>query len=116
MARVKRGTTAHKRRMHALEDAKGFRWGRKSKFRLAKDALRHAGQYAFRDRKAKKRDFRALWQTHINAMTREQGLSYSKFIAALKKKNIVIDRKILSQLASDRPELFAKIIEKATQA
>lgn len=113
MARVKRGTIANKRRKHALKDAKGFRWGRKSKFRLAKDALRHAGEYAFRDRKAKKGEFRQLWQTSINATAREHGISYSKFASMLKKKNIMLDRKILSQLATERPAVFKKIIEAA---
>ncbi|MBI2574072.1 MAG: 50S ribosomal protein L20 [Candidatus Wildermuthbacteria bacterium] len=113
MARVKRGATAHKRRKRALEDTKGFRWGRKSKFRLAKDALRHAGEYAFRDRKAKKGEFRALWQTHINSAVRGNGISYSKFASMLKKKNIALDRKILSELAAHHPDVFKKIIESA---
>ena len=110
MPRVKRGTTAKKRRKHVLQHAKGFKWGRKSKYRLAKDALRHAWTYAYRDRKANKREFRALWQIQINAASREQGVSYSKFMGQLKKKNIVLDRKVLAQLAEQKPEAFAAII------
>lgn len=112
MARVKRGATAHRRRKNVLKYAKGFRWQRKSKYRLAKDALRHAWAYAFRDRKTKKRNFRQLWQTNINAATRAQGLSYSVFISLLKKNNIEVNRNILSKLAQEKPELFKEIIEK----
>jgi len=112
MARVKRGKTAHKRRKHLLKYAKGFRWGRKSKYKLAKDALYHAWRYAYRDRKAKKREFRALWQIQINAACRQQGLSYSKFIHGLKQKKIELDRKILSDLAQNHPQIFEKIVEK----
>ncbi len=112
MVRVKRGKTAHKRRKHLLKYAKGFRWGRKTKYRQAKEALYHAWRYAFRDRKAKKREFRKLWQIQINAACRQFGLSYSKFIAGLKKNKIEIDRKILSQLAQNHPQIFEKIVEK----
>lgn len=111
MVRVKRGKTAHKRRKHILKYAKGFRWGRKSKYRLAKDALYHAWEYAYRDRRTKKREFRKLWQTQINAACRKSGISYSKFIAGLKKDKIELDRKILSQLARENPEVFGKIIK-----
>ena len=113
MPRVKRGKTAHKRRKRLLKQAKGFRWGRKSKYRLAKDALYHAWEYAYRDRKVKKREFRKLWQTQINAACRQEGLSYSKFIAGLKKKKIEIDRKILSELARENKDIFKKIAEEA---
>lgn len=113
MARVKRGTTANKRRKNILKQAKGFKWGRKSKYRLAKDAVAHAGVYAFRDRKVKKRIFRKLWQIQISAAL-GNAISYSKFIAELKKNNIEIDRKILSELGKTRPETFKKIIEKVT--
>ena len=112
MVRVKRGKAAHKRRKKVLKQAKGFRWGRKSKYRLAKDALFHAWTHAYRDRKNKKRSFRALWQTQINAACREQKISYSKFINALKKNRVEIDRKILSQLAQNYPQIFDKIIKK----
>ncbi|PIS40272.1 MAG: 50S ribosomal protein L20, partial [Candidatus Nealsonbacteria bacterium CG08_land_8_20_14_0_20_36_22] len=79
MVRVKRGKTAHRRRKNLLKHTKGFRWGRKSKYRLAKEALLHAWKYAYRDRRTKKREFRKLWQIQINAACREQGLSYSRF-------------------------------------
>ena len=112
MVRVKRGTTAHKRRKNVLKHTKGFRWGRKSKYKAAKEALMHARTYAYRDRKVKKREFRKLWQTQINAACRPCGISYSKFIAELKKNKIEIDRKILSELAKKYPEIFKKIAEK----
>ncbi len=112
MVRIKRGKIAHKRRKHLLKYAKGFRWGRKSKYKAAKDALHHAWEYAYRDRKAKKREFRKLWNIQINAACRQQGISYSKFIAGLKKNKIELDRKILSQLAQNHPEIFEKIVEK----
>ena len=112
MVRVKRGKIAHKRRKHLLKHTKGFRWGRKSKYRLAKDALLHAWSYAYRDRKRKKRNFRNLWQVQINAACRQQGTSYSKFIAGLKKNNIKLDRKILASLAQKYPQVFEKILEK----
>lgn len=111
MARVKRGTIAHKRRKHTLSATKGFRWGRKSKFRLAKDALQHAGAYAFRDRKAKKRTFRAQWQISINAAGRAQGVSYSTLASRLRRSNIALDRKILSQIAISHPQVFKNIVE-----
>jgi len=114
MVRVKRGTIAHKRRKRVLKQVKGFRWGRKSKYRLAKDALFHAWTHAYRDRKIKKRTFRSLWQIQINAFVRQKGISYSKFIHALKKNKIEIDRKILSELAREHPKIFEKIIEKVT--
>lgn len=110
MARVKRGTIAKKRRKHVLQHTKGFKWGRKSKYRLAKDALRHAWAYAYRDRKAKKRTMRALWQIQVNAATRSKGVTYSRFMGQLKKKNIALDRKILATLAEEKPETFQKIL------
>lgn len=110
MTRVKRGITAHKRRKNIIKQAKGFKWGRKSKYKLAKDALKHAWTYAYRDRKVKKRDFRRLWQIKINAAVRQQGMTYSRFIEALKKANIELDRKILATLAEKKPEIFAKIV------
>ena len=113
MTRVKRGTTAHKRRKHLLKQAKGFHWGRKAKYRLAKDALYHAWEYAYRDRKAKKREFRSLWQIQINAACKQEGISYSKFIAGLKKKKIGLDRKVLSELAKENKDVFKKIVEES---
>ena len=112
MVRVKRGKIAHKRRKYLLKYAKGFRWGRKVKYRQAKEALYHAWRYAYRDRKAKKRDFRALWQIQINAACRQLGISYSKFIYGLKKNKIELDRKILANLAQNHPQIFEKIVEK----
>jgi len=112
MTRVKRGTTAHKRRKNILKHTKGFRWGRKSKYKAAKEALLHAWSYAYRDRKTKKREFRKLWQIRINSACRKQGMTYSHFIHALKEKKIEIDRKILAELVKDQPQIFKKIIEK----
>lgn len=87
-------------------------WGRKSKYRLAKDALRHAWMHAYKDRRLKKRATRGLWNVQINAAVRAQGLTYSKFINGLKKNKIELDRKILADLAQNNPEIFSKIIEK----
>lgn len=112
MARVKRGKIAHKRRKYLLKHAKGFRWGRKKKYRLAKVAVMKAWRYAYRDRKAKKRDFRALWQIKINAACRLHGISYSKFIYGLKKNKIALDRKILADLTQNHSEIFERIVEK----
>ncbi len=112
MARVKRGKTKHKKRERLLKQVKGFRWGRKSKYRQAKEALAHAWTYAYRDRKTKKREFRKLWQMQINAACRECGISYSNFINNLKKNKIELNRKILSELAKNHQEIFKKIIEK----
>jgi large subunit ribosomal protein L20 len=111
MVRIKRGTTAHKRRKNVLKKTKGFRWGRKSKYRLAKEAVLHAFSYSFAGRKRKKRDFRRLWQVQISASLKNVGLSYSQFINQLKKKGIALDRKILANLANERPEIFSRIIK-----
>jgi len=111
MSRIKRSVQARKHRKNILKHAKGFKYGRKSKFKSAKDALRHAWTYAFRDRKAKKRTNRGLQNLRINAATREKGLTYSRFIAGLKAKKIGLDRKVLSQLAQSHPEIFSKIVE-----
>ena len=113
MVRVKRGVSAHKKRERLLKYAKGFKWGRKSKERLAKEALLHAWTNAFVGRKLKKRDARALWQVKIGAASRANGLSYSKLIAKLKTKNIGLDRKILSELAQNHPGVFATVMQKA---
>jgi len=112
MTRVKRGTIANKRKKNLLKYAKGFRWGRKSKYKAAKDALRHAWTYAYRDRRTKKREFRKLWQIQINAACRKASISYNKFISKLKENKIELDRKILSNLAKNHPQIFEKIIEK----
>ncbi|MBU2564543.1 50S ribosomal protein L20 [Patescibacteria group bacterium] len=111
MTRVKRGVQKRKRKKKIIKQAKGFKWGRKSKYRLAKEALKHAWTYSYRDRRNKKRSFRRLWQIQINAMCRENGISYSRFINALKKNEIIIDRKILAQLVQDHPDIFVKIID-----
>jgi large subunit ribosomal protein L20 len=111
MTRVKRGVQKRKRKKKIIKQAKGYKWSRKSKYRAAKEALQHAWTYAYRDRKTKKRDFRRLWQIKINAICRENGISYSRFINALKKSNIIIDRKILADLAQNHPEIFKKIID-----
>jgi len=112
MVRVKKGKAARKHRKHLLKYAKGFRWGRKRKYRLAKDALRHAWRYAYRDRRTKKREFRKLWQIQISAACRQAGFNYSKFVAGLKKNKIGLDRKILSNLAEQHPDIFKKIVDK----
>jgi large subunit ribosomal protein L20 len=110
MPRVKRGTIAHKKREKTLKLTKGFRWGRKSKERAAKEALLHALSRSFRGRKEKKRNFRKLWSVKINAAVRAEGLTYSRFIDALKKKKIILDRKILADLAEHEPAVFKKIV------
>jgi len=115
MVRVKRGTTSLKRRRNVLKQTKGFRWGRKSKERLAKEALLHAYTHSFNDRRKKKRDFRKLWQIKIGAASKQNGVSYSKFIDRLKKANIGLDRKVLAQLAEHKPETFKKILEKVSK-
>ncbi len=112
MTRVKRGTIANKRRKNVLSQVKGYRFGRSTKERAAKDAIAHAGTYAFAHRRDKKSDKRRLWQVQINAAVREVGLSYSKFIGALKVAKIEVDRKILSELASSKPETFKRVLAK----
>ena len=110
MTRVKRGTIAHKKRERTLKKTKGFRWGRKSKERAAKEALLHSLSKKFKGRKEKKRVARSRWQVQISAAVRPEGMSYSVFINALKKKNVALDRKILADLAEHEPEIFKKII------
>ena len=114
MSRVKRGKIAHKKREKLLKYTKGYKWGRKSKERAAKEALLHAWTHAFRGRKEKKRNYRRLFTVKINAASRENELSYSKFIAALKNKNIKLDRKILADIAENHPKVFKKITEFVT--
>ena len=113
MPRVKRGVIANKRRRNVLKNTKGFRWGRKSKERAAKEALLHAWTHAFRGRKEKKRVYRQLWNVKINAAIRAEGMSYSKFIAALKKNKIALDRKILADLAVAHPDVFKAVAKAA---
>jgi len=113
MPRVKRGVTAHARHKKVLDQAKGFRGRRGNVFRVAKEAVMKAGQYAYRDRRAKKRVFRALWIARINAGARELGLSYSALMNGLKKAAIDIDRKVLADLAVADKAAFAKIVGEA---
>lgn len=113
MPRVKRGVTARARHKKVLALAKGFRGRRKNVFRIAKQAVMKAGQYAYRDRRAKKREFRRLWIARINAGSRALGLTYSKFIAGIKKASIEIDRKVLADMAVNDPAAFASIVEQA---
>jgi len=100
-----------KRRRNILKAVKGYRFGRSTKERQAKEAISHAGAHAFAHRRKKKNDFRRLWQIKINALARENGISYSKLIGALKKKEIALDRKILADLAENNPETFSKVIK-----
>ncbi len=111
MPRVKRGKIQNKKRKAVLKQTKGFRWGRKSKERAAKEALLHALSRSFRGRKEKKRVYRKLWNVKINAVSRDNGMSYSKLIAALKAKKVKLDRKILADLAKNEPKVFAKVVE-----
>src|SRR3989344_8794618 len=111
MTRVKRGVIAHKKREKLLRYTKGFKWGRKSKERAAKEALLHAWTHMFQGRKQKKRDYRALWNVKISAAAREHGFNYSRLIEALKKKNVKLDRKILADLAQNEPKIFQKVVE-----
>ena|SRR3989344_9628423 len=111
MARVKRGTTKLKRRRNVLKQVKGYKGQRSKKERVAKEAIFHAGKHAFAHRRDKKNDFRKLWEVRINAAVRPHGLSYSKFIGALKKKNIALNRKMLADIAQKNPEVFARIVQ-----
>lgn len=110
MTRVKKAVNALKSRKNILRKVKGYRFGRSTKERMAQEAIFHAGSYSFAHRRDKKNDFRKLWNVRINAALGET-LSYSQFIGALKKKNIVVDRKILSQIAADAPDTFKRIVE-----
>jgi large subunit ribosomal protein L20 len=113
MSRVKRGVTAHARHKKVLDKAKGYRGARSKVFRVAKQAVTKAGQYAYRDRRQKKRQFRALWIARINAGARENGMSYSVFMNGLKKAEIEIDRKVLSDIAIFDKPAFSALVEKA---
>ena len=113
MARVKRGVTAHAKHKKIIEKAKGYRGRRKNVYRVAIQAVTKAGQYAFRDRHQRKRQFRALWIARINAAARECGLSYSRFMNGLKKAAIEIDRKVLADIAVYDKPAFAALAEKA---
>jgi large subunit ribosomal protein L20 len=112
MPRVKRGVIAHARHKKILALAKGYRGRRKNVFRIAKQAVMKAGQYAYRDRRTRKRVFRQLWIARINAASRQLGVTYSKFMAGLKKAHIDIDRKVLADMAVNDPAAFGSIVEK----
>lgn len=112
MPRVKRGVTAHARHKKILKLAKGFRGRRKNVFRIAKQAVMKAGQYAYRDRRTRKRVFRQLWIARINAASRELGVTYSKFMAGLRKAGIGLDRKVLADMAVNDPAAFGAVMEK----
>jgi large subunit ribosomal protein L20 len=116
MARVKRGVTSHAKHKKVLDQAKGFRGRRKNTIRAAKAAVDRSMQYAYRDRKNRKRTFRALWIQRLNAAVREAGLTYSRFIDGLNKAGIEIDRKVLSEMAIHEPVAFRAIVEKAKGA
>jgi large subunit ribosomal protein L20 len=116
MARVKRGVTARRRHKKILEEAKGYYGFRRSVLRIAKQAVTKAGQYAYRDRKQKKRVFRALWITRINAQARTHDMSYSRLVDGLKKASIEIDRRVLADLAVHDKDAFAAIVGKAKAA
>jgi len=116
MARVKRGVTSHAKHKKVLKAVKG-QWGRrKNTIRIARQAMEKAMQYAYRDRRNKKRDFKSLWIQRINAGVRAEGLTYSKFIHGLSKSGIKLDRKILAEIAYDNPEAFKTIVKKAQSA
>ncbi|MDD5489801.1 MAG: 50S ribosomal protein L20 [Candidatus Moranbacteria bacterium] len=111
MSRVKRGKIASKRRKKVLKMTKGYMWRRKTNYVAAKEALLKAGQYAYRDRRAKKRTFRNLWILRLNAALRENGEKYSSFVKKLTDKKIALDRKVLSELAMKFPKQFKKLVE-----
>ncbi len=113
MSRVTNAVATRQRKKKIFRKAKGFWGGRRRLYRIAKEAVMRAGQFAYRDRRAKKRDFRSLWIVRINAACRSHGISYNAFISGLKKNSIAIDRKILAELAVSQPEVFAKVVEAA---
>ncbi len=116
MSRVKRGVTAHARHKKVLKAAEGYYGRRKSTIRIAKQAVEKAGQYAYRDRRNKKRNFRALWIQRINAAVRDHGLTYGRFIDGLMKAEVAVDRKVLSDLAITEPAAFAALVVQAKSA
>ena len=116
MARVKRGVTSHAKHKKVLDQAKGFYGRRKNTIRIAKQAVEKSMQYAYRDRKNRKRTFRALWIQRLNAAAREHGLTYSRLIDGLAKAGVEVDRKVLSDIAIREPETFAAIVAQAKAA
>jgi large subunit ribosomal protein L20 len=115
MSRVKRGLTSHAKHKKVLQLNKGYRMTKRRLIRVAKESMLHAGEYAFRGRKLKKRDMRSLWITRINSSVAKMDLSYNQFINALKKADIDLDRKVLSDLAVEDPEVFKIIVDKAKE-
>lgn len=115
MARVKGGLMAQKRRRNILDEVKGYRFGRSTKKKQAREAIYHAQTYAFAHRKDKKNDFRRLWTVRINAALMAHGLKYSRFIKALKDKQIELDRKVLATLAVENPESFDRVVAEVTK-
>ncbi|WP_417671240.1 50S ribosomal protein L20 [Roseibium sp.] len=116
MSRVKRGVTAHARHKKVLKAAKGYYGRRKNTIRVAKQAVEKAAQYAYRDRKAKKRNFRSLWIQRINAAARQEGLTYGRFIDGLNKAGVEVDRKVLADLAVNQPDAFKALVTQAQGA
>jgi len=116
MSRIKRGVTTRAKHKRILEQAKGYRGRRKNTIRVARQAVEKAGQYAYRDRRVKKRNFRALWIQRINAAVRDYGLTYGRFIDGLSKAEVAVDRKVLSDLAITQPEAFGALVAKAKAA
>lgn len=116
MSRVKRGVTAHARHRKVIKKAKGYYGRRKNTFRVANQAVEKAGQYAYRDRRARKRNFRSLWIQRINAAAREAGMTYARFINGLDRAGIEVDRKVLADIAVKEPEAFKALAEKAKAA
>jgi large subunit ribosomal protein L20 len=116
MSRVKRGVTTHARHRKVIKAAKGYYGRRKNTFRIANQAVEKAGQYAYRDRKTRKRNFRALWIQRINAAAREHGMTYGRFIHGLAQAGIEVDRKVLADLAVREPDAFESLVNKARQA
>jgi large subunit ribosomal protein L20 len=116
MARIKRGVASHARHKKVIKAAEGYYGRRKSTIKVARQAVEKAGQYAYRDRKARKRNFRALWIQRINAAAREHGLTYGRFIDGLSKAEVAVDRKVLADLAVHEPEAFAALVSSAKGA
>jgi len=116
MSRVKRGVTAHRRHRKVISQAKGYYGRRKNTFRTANQAVEKANQYAYRDRRTRKRNFRSLWIQRINAAVREHGLTYGRFIDGLNKAGIEVDRKVLSDLAIHEPTAFKALVDQAAAA
>ncbi|MEQ9643630.1 MAG: 50S ribosomal protein L20 [Alphaproteobacteria bacterium] len=116
MARIKRGVTSHARHKKVISQAKGYRGRRKNTIRVAKQAVEKAGQYAYRDRRVRKRNFRALWIQRINAASRECGLNYARFMSGLRLAGIEVDRKVLADIAVHEPETFKALVDQAQAA